>query len=505
MMKKIPYNIKLQWSLMLVFAALATLLSCQDEEGAGRPSITEVRNYAASPNDTLITTLVAGQWVVMLGNDLGDVSEIYFAGQRATINAALFTKGSIVVQVPSIPFQSVPADKRNEIMLVSQNGSTTYQVDIVGPPLITHIRNYADAPNDTVIQKLLPGQQINVLGYNLKHAKKISFLGVDADISTVIYTDSSAIIQVPADLSKGIPAQVNKLSYTTGYGDFTFSIKIVGPPLITGISNEVPAPGDSVFIYGDNLDGTQNVTFAGASISDYRVSSKGTSVRFVCPTLSQSGPVVVTTEGGVATTSYQVNDVTTGGISCFEWSGPFAWAWWGGANIASGDPSSSSPPYNPDFPANPSQYLVLNTSPMNAGDGYPWSTAIRMEDVQWLPVANLTDPIGQWVLKFEMNVPANWNGITISITTSNGAAYRFEPWRTPTGTKPYKTQGWQTVTIPLSAFRTSDGTGALITTLKDLVGTAGKSHMLLVMKNYGTAVSATGFSGAFDNFRVIKP
>jgi hypothetical protein len=504
-MKKLIYKLTFPWQLLLIIAAVMFTMSCEDENEFGAPAIAEVRNYAASPNDTLITTLNAGQWVVLLGNNLSGIYEVYFAGTPASINTALFAKGSLVVQVPAIDFESVPVDRKDEVMVVSNGGTATYQINIVGPPSITRVRNFDDSPNDTLLNQISPGQEINIIGYNLEEATEISFQGIPADLGGLIYTDSSAIITVPSNLSGGSASLANMISYTTIYGSTTFSIKIVGPPVVVRVSNENPVEGDSVFLYGDNLLGIEELTFAGVTIAAHNVNADGTRVGFVVPALSASGPVAVTTEGGTFTSSYNVNDIVSGGISNFEWSGPFQWAWWGGANLECGNPSSGWPPYNPDFPGNPSQYLVLKSSPMNPGDGAEWSTAIRMENVQWLPVENLSDPIDAWVIKFEMNVPEDWNGITITVTTSNGSAYRYEPWKMSAGSQPFKTKGWQTISIPLSSFRASDGTGAPITSLINLLGSEGKSNMFFVMKNYGTGVSATGFNGAFDNFRVIKP
>lgn len=504
-MKKLIYNLTFPWQLLLIIVAVMLTLSCEDENELGSPAIAEVRNYAASPHDTLITTLNAGQWVVLLGSNLNNVSEVYFAGTRASINSALFAKGSLVVQVPGIAFESVPVEKRDEIMVVSSGGTATYQINIVGPPIITHVRNFDDSPNDTLLNQIVPGQEINMIGFNLEEATEISFQGIPADLTGLINTDSSAIITVPANLSGGSASLANMISYTTIYGSSTYFIKIIGPPVVVRVSNENPVEGDSVYLYGSNLLGIEELTFAGATIADHNVNAEGTKVGFVVPALSASGPVVVTTEGGTFTSSFNVNDIVSGGISNFEWSGPFQWAWWGGASLECGNPSSGWPPYNADFPGNPSQYLVLKTGPMNPGDGADWSTAIRMENVQWLPVESLSDPLDQWVIKFEMFVPDDWNGITITVATSNGSAYRYEPWKTPTGTKPFTTSGWQTISIPLSSFRASDGTGAPITSLINLLGSEGKSNMFFIMKNYGTGVSATGFNGAFDNFRVIKP
>jgi hypothetical protein len=292
------------------------------------------------------------------------------------------------------------------------------------------------------------------------------------------------------------------ISYTTGIGTGTFAIKIIGPPIITAISNENAATGDSVYLYGNNFFAVQSLIFAGTTISSYKASDDGNSLVFVLPALSQSGPVVITTGGGSFTTAYNVNDVTTGIISNFEWGPLFKWDWWGGAELKSGDP---------DFPGNSSQYIGLKTNVLNPDAGNDWSTAVRMSGSQWLPAANVSDPINNWALKFEMSVPALWNGGSLCIQSSNSSyMFRYEPWQvTSTTTAAYRTKGWQTVTIPLSSFRRNDATlgdgrGTPVASISELVGSTGNSNLMLYMHNYGTSPTATAFKAAFDNFRVVR-
>lgn len=73
--------------------------------------ISEIRNYAASPGDTLVQTLEAGQWVVVLGQNLGDVSQVYFGSVPATINQTLLisqkhcgtgANNTVTIMVPAL-------------------------------------------------------------------------------------------------------------------------------------------------------------------------------------------------------------------------------------------------------------------------------------------------------------------------------------------------------------------------------------------------------------------
>jgi len=500
-MSKILYN-RIYRLLLFVLAAVCMLPACK-KDMTGPPVVTSVRNYAASPNDTIVQTVNPDQWVVIEGRNLNNVTTVLFSGVSAAINATLLTDKNIVIQIPSIPFQSVPRDKVNEITVISEGGMATYKINVIGAPIITHVRNYSTLPAaDTIVQAVTPEQQISLIGYNLKNATNVSFQGIEADLTDVIYTDSSTVVKVPKDLSGGDVSLANTITYTTEMGTSTFTIQIIGPPIILNVSNENPNPGDSVYVYGNNLFSIESLTFAGMEVSSFDASIDGSSVGFVVPSLTQSGPVIIRTEIGTATTAYNVNDVLTGIITDFEWGPRFHWEFWGGAELGSG---------NADFPGNSTQYLMLKTNILASGAGDEHSTAMRIGNVQWLPTANLADPISTWVLKFEVNIPHPWKGGTLCIKSASGDYMaRVEPWQiSSTSQAAYSTKGWQTMTIPFSEFRKNDavlgdGKGAPITNLTALLGSTGLSNLVLYMHNYSSRPTETGFNAAFDNLRVVK-
>lgn len=213
-------------------ATVSLLLSACEKDELSPPVITEIRNYAASPADTVVQTLQAAQWVVVLGQNLGDVSQVYFGSIPATINHTLLTDGSIVVQVPSIPFDSVARDKVNIVTVVNSSGSASFTINIIGAPMISHVRNYAAAPKDTVVNTIVPGQTINIVGYNLTKATKIAFQGVDASLAGVIYTDSSVIVKVPGSFTGADPLLANKITYGTAVDTTEYSIRIFDPAIL---------------------------------------------------------------------------------------------------------------------------------------------------------------------------------------------------------------------------------------------------------------------------------
>jgi hypothetical protein len=157
---------------------------------------------------------------------------------------------------------------------------------------------------------------------------------------------------------------------------------------------------------------------------------------------------------------------------------------------------------------NTGMFISIKDGPLAAGAS---NSLIPLGDALWVPAANLADTVGNWALKFEMNIPNSWNGGSLRIQSGFTDAYiaLYEPWKTSsTTTSAYTTKGWITVTIPLSRFLKADltlgeGRGAPVTSLSNLFG-PGKAGCNVRIKNYAASATSTGFYGGFDNFRVVK-
>ncbi|MGB3007405.1 MAG: glycan-binding surface protein [Chitinophagaceae bacterium] len=482
----------------VAFALILLMPACKKNVVEPAPVITGVINYVASPGDTALSSLVPnGQWVVITGQHLKNALQITFDGVPATFNNALFASDNVVVQIPSILFSTIDTNKLNTIQYTTPGGTTTFSFKLSpAAPTISAISNVFANPGDSVF----------IYGANLVLVQSFSYGGtnIPSHKSNLYGTALGFVMPTPAPTSGNVVV-------TTKSGTVIF--KISATPTITGVSNENAKTGDSVYIYGTYLKGILTFTFAGTSITSFVSSADGSSVGFVLPSLSQSGPVSITTPFGTATTVYKVNDIAgIGSISNWEWSGNFNWQWWGGATLNSGDPNSGWPPYNPDFPGNSSMYMSLKNNILAPGEGNTYSNyAILMNGAQWVPTANINDPISDWAFKMEINIPQPWNGGSLVIQSGNNTYIcRWEPWLiSATTTAPYKTKGWITLTIPFTEFRKADATlgdgkGASLTKFSDLLGPSGNSGCTVYMHNYSTSASATGFYGAFDNLRVAK-
>ncbi|MDR7209848.1 glycan-binding surface protein [Flavobacterium piscis] len=493
-MKKI-LNKEIRFLLMFCSVVFCILFAACNDESMGSPVITGVKNYAASPNDTILHSVVASeQWVVIEGQNLQGATKISFNGVAADFNSSSFRSTSAVLKIPPMVFSTVDINKLYTIEYVTTEGSTTFEFHL-GPaaPVITAISDVFAQPADSVY----------IYGSNLVLIKNLSYGGTPITSFKSNVSGSSVGFVMPS------PAPVSGDVVIDGYAGMA-TFKIAADPLIFAISNENAIVNDSVFVYGQYIKGIESFSFGGTAITSYKIDSNGNSIGFVLPSPPVKGPVSITTSFGSVTTFYDVND--TKGIGSLETcEGPDNWQWWA-ASLYSGDPGSGWPSYNSGFPGNKTRFLVMEKGPLAAGDGYPWGgSAILLNPVQWVPEANMIDPVENYALKFEMNVPNDWNGgsmvIQSDITTY---IYRGEPWRkSPTTTAAYKTKGWTTVTIPFTDFRKKDtnlgdGRGASMTHFTSLLGASGKSGFYLHLHNYDAAPTKTGFKAAFDNIRVVK-
>lgn len=373
-----------------------------------------------------------------------------------------------------------------------------------GAPVITSVRNYAPSPGDSLLHSVGPGQWVVISGNNLKGALEIYFDGTAASFNDGLFSDTSAVVLIPAVIAfPSVPtSELNTINYVTTHGQTTFKFSILPPaPTITSISNEEANPGDTVTIYGLNFFFIQSLSFAGTAITSATAAANGTSVSFILPTLSQSGPVSITTKSGSFTTLYNVNDVETGMLCNFDDVNSYSWGAYAVTNSAT------------LFPDGRKYYSQLYATNIGANDfnWYNGGRGLNTNPVQWLPVADLGDTVGNYAVKFEINVNTPWSGGTIFVAANYSFGYiaRYAPWLNANGsTTPFTTDGWQTVTIPFSTFDTVssagvNGEGRALTSFTSLLGPSGNTSLSIWLINDATTPVAS-FDAAIDNIRVVK-
>ena len=138
----------------IVLAAVLFFASCDEQDYPDRfqatdgvPTVSYVR-YAAE--DVFISQAFMDEILIIVGENLCSVHEIYFNDQAAILNTALMTDNTLYVSVP----KTLPVEETDKIYLVTASGETvTYDFKVLPPvPTVSAMDcEYAKAGSQTVI------------------------------------------------------------------------------------------------------------------------------------------------------------------------------------------------------------------------------------------------------------------------------------------------------------------------------------------------------------------
>jgi hypothetical protein len=485
--------------LPLLLLLVAFLPACKKDAATNSapPAIVSIKSYVASPNDTVLNSAVAkGQWVVITGQNLQNATKINFDGVPASFNSALFAPNSAVVQIPNIDFAKIDTTKLYTVEYATAAGTTTFAFKL-GPPKPTIY-----AVSDVFAN---PGDSVYLFGANLVLVQHLVYGGTNIPkFKSSLHGDSLGFLMPALTPTKFI-------TVTTKGGIALDTIN--AKPIIAAISNGNPDLGDSVYVYGAYLKTVQSISFGGATITNFTEGPHGAYVKFLAPGKYNysSGPVAIVTSYGTVSTAYKVNTqngVTNGLLANFEWGDNFGYAWYGDEKMAFGPMAD----FNGSMGTNNTMYIYFDSPALAGGASAYAPLGNSNTGNHWVPAANITDPPSSWALQFEISVARPWNGGTLYIRTElAGDAYvaRYEPWKIPGTNKTvaFKTKGWQTVTIPLSEFRSKVdelGDGVSITQISQLLGSTGANSYNMTLKNFSGSTTATGCYAAIDNIRCVK-
>ncbi|THU40222.1 hypothetical protein FAM09_10140 [Niastella caeni] len=373
-------------------------------------------------------------------------------------------------------------------------------------PVITGIRASTPAPNDTALTKAGPGQVVIIQGANLASAKQIFFNGYPAPFNPALFANNAIIVAIPADMpfAKLNPDDLNKVKVITPDGEAEFSFPIVPfAATITAMSNENALPGDRVTIYGSNFFFVKKVIFPDGKevTTNLTANDAGNQLQVTVPAgVTTGGPITIETSYGTATSVLLFNELTQGVLHNSDNASNFVW----GCNVVT-DASL--------FPGGHGAYNQMTFSNVNGNDWGWWNSgrSLHTSSVQWIPAANLNDPVANYALKFEISLKTSWSAGKLFIVKDGSWNYvaLYSPWLNADGTTAaFTTNGWQTVTIPLTSFKGKDGSGndgmgTSAASLKALTGNSGAGAIdIMFINNSATAISK--FDMAIDNIRIVK-
>jgi hypothetical protein len=375
-----------------------------------------------------------------------------------------------------------------------------------GSPKIERVRLLNPAKKDSTFTAALPGTQIVIEGENIGGVYKIYFNGAEAWFNPVYNTDQVMIVTIPrsAPTAASKPDVDNKIKIVTNHGETTYDFTLTPPdPIITYIKNENTVPGQEMTIVGESLFQVVSISFPGDRIvTDFTANAAGNQILVVVPADLgiESGILTVNTKFGKAKSPGLVNKVAGEGMisnfsqaSQVSW-GIFNWGYFGG--IISNSSSL--------FPNNREHYLQNIFGGIDANNSN-WYEGNRSGNFTRYKVFNTfiaTDPAGNYALKFEMNTIEPWKAGICLLRFNDAYANRWTPYLSAPNKSFTTGNSWQTITIPLSEFRTSEGKGTAAATIGNIVAADGT--LLLNYRFITEAEPIVLFNSAFDNFRIVK-
>ncbi len=335
------------------------------------------------------------------------------------------------------------------------------QVEMMTPEIF-YIRKTDPAKSDSLVAHAFMGDNIAIIGKNLQNVDEIWLNDQRAALNPNLVTSTSIILQVP----EVIPATVtNKLvlinSDKIGRLEYDFGVDVPAP-LVDKLVCEYVADGETAIIQGnyfvDDPASPLAVLFPG-NVPGTIVSSTIDEIRVTVPVGVGPGQIEVKTLYGKTRSRFFFRDDRN---IIVNFDNLTAAGGWRSGVIGSSNPAPVSGNY------------VRFSGAMAGGAGSTWNEDAFSFDM-W-PQANgrpdvpfYTGEVKDGVIKFEVNVVAPWESSALqmiftpySITGSNSYIADasvprglWSPWKA-TGT--YQTDGWITVTFPLSDFNyTFDG------------------------------------------------
>lgn len=372
-------------------------------------------------------------------------------------------------------------------------------------PSITRLRAIAPAPNDSTLTVAGPGQTVVIQGNGFASTTQVYFNGYPTPFNSALLADNNIVVTIPADMPFASldQSQLNKVKVVTTHGEVVFDFPIVPPPpVVTGMSNENAVGGTRVTITGNNFFFIDKVIFPGGKEATTNITSNntGTELAVTVPAdITASGTIKVVNRYGAGTSVLLFNDFTTGVLHNGDNVDQMEW---GGEAVTDGAA----------YPGGHGKFARIKGTNIAGGDGGWWNgnKSINTFAGQWVPPADMGKPLGDYALKFEIYVKVPWKSGHLYFVKDGDWTFLADlvPWKKADGSATeFTTNGWQTMVVPLTQFRTKangvDGSGdpapSLATLLKN--SPTGKLNIMFVNLE-STAIDNLELN--IDNIRVVK-
>lgn len=321
-------------------------------------------------------------------------------------------------------------------------------------PEISYVRLTDPDKSDSLLVTAFLGNTIALMGSNLQDVEQVWFNDQEAYLNTSYITDFSIIVTIPTNIPEVVTDEITLLTSSGIESKYPFRVNVPAPRL-NGMLCEYVADGEVAVIKGDFfLEDEANpleVYFPG-NLKAEVVSVSLKEVSVTVPEGSAIGPISVNSLYGSTRSSFYFRD-DRGIILDFDTK---MGAGWRPGKTQSTNPTGIT-----------GNYVALRGALANDWDWVEDDLAVEL----WGQAASLPEgPLFEgdpksMVMKFEAYVVNDWSGGYMQLifspwSTSNNSVNSndnlargfWRPWSSADGGV-YNTEGWITVSVPLSDFK----------------------------------------------------
>ena len=357
-----------------------------------------------------------------------------------------------------------------------------------GSSPITVTQIYLERASATVTDRPVEfarlGQTIRIEGSGFKGLKELYVNGFKTYFNTAYITNTNMIVSLDTDtpISAADPEERNTIRFVKSGTEYVYEFEIrAASPVITSISNTLPKAGETVTVYGENLQLTELVTLPGGiqvtDITNAPEDEDGEWFSFVMPSgVTEYGAITVTCANGTAVSAEYFNNSNCIVLD-FDGNGvQGAWSW-----SETGSMIDASDLVDDPLGTGRGKVLkiipdrLLNAGGIAAGKARAtecWTVGNDSELDDWSRFYSYipsTTPLTDVAFQFDICVPGTWVGTGhIQICLMNNFNFGgigsdddadskqtafYCPWIVDGEVVPFTTgDRWVTVTIPFSEF-----------------------------------------------------
>jgi hypothetical protein len=380
-----------------------------------------------------------------------------------------------------------------------------------GTPVVRYVRPCDAAVSDSLLTGAYLGERIAIIGEHLAGVSAVYFNDQKAKLNPNFVTDNAIILNVPSGIP-GVKQDMIKLYTSADSCHYEFEI-LVPAPTVSSMTCEYVEDGAVAYIQGlyfvSEPDNPLKVTFKG-NVQGEIVTSDVNNIAVKVPAGAQAGPIKVASVYGVTESGFHFRD-NRNIILDFDHTYPdggYNHGWHKGKGYGTENGING-------------QYLIFQGT-MNddtwddSNFGYERWT-YRSTDPDFFDAGKPES----YALKFEVNIPDAWSSSALQIIftgaeevwmnwqeADNGGnannsyvsdnAYPRALWNPWVANGSFKTDGWITVTIPMTDFKYNKDGGAAAAK-----GAGHYSGITLFVNGGGVAGTECTPTFHIDNVRIV--